>query len=348
MIKSLTSLRGIFILFIFFHHCLNLYPGGGSMAVAFFFILGGFGLTLGYKDRVISPEFNFKQYLTKRFVKFYPLHWICLMVALPLALLSFNISKVPVLLVNAALLQTWIPIKEIYFSFNAVSWYLADTVFFAVVFPFLLKWIFNASPKGKVIIAVAFAVIYAVVAIIIPTDMHHAILYISPYMRLTDFIFGIYLALGYLKLKEKPMIFYSNNLFSQLLVFALIALLVVESCLLPENTVLFAPVYWPFAALLILIASLSEVVWGGQKLLQNKYLQRLGELSFTIFLVHQLVLRYTTKVFSNILHLENAIIYIVFTLILTIVLSIVVENYILKPITQWLTKKIQPSMTVRS
>lgn len=44
MIKSLTSLRGIFILFIFFHHCMNLYPGGGSMAVTFFFVLGGFSM----------------------------------------------------------------------------------------------------------------------------------------------------------------------------------------------------------------------------------------------------------------------------------------------------------------
>ena len=56
MIKSLTSLRGLFILFIFFHHCLGLYPGGGSMAVAFFFVLGGYSMTLGYKDKVIKPD----------------------------------------------------------------------------------------------------------------------------------------------------------------------------------------------------------------------------------------------------------------------------------------------------
>ena len=264
MIKSFTSLRGIFILFIFFHHCLDLYPGGGTLAVAFFFILGGFGLTLGYKDRVMSSLFNIRQYFTKRVIKFYPLHLVCLLAALPLALPSFSVKQVLVLVINAALLQSWIPIKGVNFSFNGVSWYLADTMFFAVIFPFLLKWIINASPKGKVLIATAFAVIYAVVAIIIPTDIHHAILYISPYMRLTDFVFGIYLALGYLKFKEKPISFYSNNSLTQVLVFALIVLLVVESCVLSEDTVLFAPVYWPFLASLILIASLSEVVGGGR------------------------------------------------------------------------------------
>ena len=40
MIKSLTSLRGIFILFIFLHHA-GVYVGGGSMAVAFFFVVSG-------------------------------------------------------------------------------------------------------------------------------------------------------------------------------------------------------------------------------------------------------------------------------------------------------------------
>lgn len=265
MIRSLTSLRGIFILFIFFHHCLNLYPGGGSMAVAFYFVLGGFGLTLGYKDSVNSPEFNYRQYLAKRIVKFYPLHWICLIAALPLSVLSFSIKQLPLLAVNAALLQTWLPMKSVYFSLNAVSWYLADTMFFAVVFPFLVRWIVNASPIAKVLIAISIAVIYASVAIFSPIDMRHAILYISPYMRLSDFIFGIYLALGFMKLKERPISIYNNHILSQFFVFALIALLVVESCLLSEYTALIAPVFSPFVALLILIASLSEVCGGGGK-----------------------------------------------------------------------------------
>lgn len=135
MIKSLTSLRGIFILFIFFHHCLNLYPGGGSMAVTFFFVLGGFAMTLGYKDKITSKDFDYKQYLTRRCIKFYPLHLLCILAVMPLAFLSFTWLDVPKLAVNAVLLQTWVPIQKWYFSFNWVSWYLANTMFFAVVFP---------------------------------------------------------------------------------------------------------------------------------------------------------------------------------------------------------------------
>lgn len=263
MIKGLTSLRGIFILFIFFHHCLNLYAGGGSLAVAFFFVLGGFGLTLGYIDRVTKTDFSYRHYLTKRIVKFYPLHWICLLAALPLSLLSFKVKQLPILAINAALLQTWVPIKGVYFSYNMVSWYLADTMFFAIVFPFLLRWIVRASSKGKVLIALCFVAAYTVMVIFIPANMHHAILYISPFMRLTDFVLGIYLALSFLKLKEKPLAFLKESASAQVLIFALITLLVIESCVLSEETVLYAPVYWLLVALLILGVSLSEVVWGG-------------------------------------------------------------------------------------
>lgn len=263
MIKSLTSLRGIFILFIFLHHCLNLYPGGGTMAVTFFFVLGGFAMTLGYRDKVTKEAFNYKQYLARRCIKFYPLHWLCLLATLPLVLFSFNWKQIPILAVNAALLQTWIPVKEVYFSFNAVSWYLADTVFFAMVFPFIFKLMTESSNKGKGLIAVILAVVYVVVAVLIPKDKYHAILYISPYMRLMDFIFGIFLSLGYLKLKECSELKWNDTIF-QIVILALIILLVVESCLLSESATLFAPVYWIPVALLIVIASLSEQKGGGK------------------------------------------------------------------------------------
>lgn len=270
MIKSLTSLRGIFILFIFFHHCLNLYPGGGSMAVTFFFVLGGFAMTLGYKDKIMKEDFNYRQYLTRRCIKFYPLHWLCILAVMPLALLLFSGQDVPKLMLNAALLQTWVPIQKWYFSFNWVSWYLADTMFFAVVFPFVLRWITGSSKNGKGLIAVLMAVVYATVAILIPEGMYHAILYISPYMRLMDFVLGIYLALGYLKLKESTQRKW-NATISQIAVLALIVLLVVESCLLSENATLFAPAYWIPVALLIMIASFSERNGGGKNCFTTRY-----------------------------------------------------------------------------
>ena len=270
MIKSLNSLRGIFCLFIFFHHCRSLYPGGGAMAVTFFFVLGGFALTLGYKDKVTMPDFNYKQYLTRRCIKFFPLHWLTLFAALPFAFLSFSKWTLPTLAVNVALLQTWIPIKEVYFSFNPVSWYLANTMFFAIVFPFIFKGISKSSSIERTVVVAALAIVYVIVGLMLPEEKYHAILYISPYMRLMDFILGIFLALSYLKLQEKPMANWDNTL-SQIGIGALIVFLVVESFLLSENAALFAPVYWIPVTALILLTCLTESNGGGNFSKTNGY-----------------------------------------------------------------------------
>lgn len=316
------------------------------MAVTFFFVLGGFSLTLGYKDRIQNTDFSYKQYLTRRCIKFYPLHWLCLIIAVPFVLSSLSWLSIPTFFANALLLQTWIPDKAFYFSFNAVSWYLADTIFFAIMFPLLCKWIILARIKGRILIALSFMVVYAIVAILLPSDMYHAVLYISPYVRLIDFVLGIFLALVYLKLKDNSATFLKNCVLSQLLEFVFIVLLVIESCVL-DDARCFSVVYWPLIILLILTATLSEYASGGGKIINNSLLQRLGELSFVIFLTHQLVLRYTGVVFK-LLNFENDIIYVCLTLFLTIIVSIIVNKIIINPITKWLTERIQPSMIVRS
>ena len=85
-IPELSTWRFLFILMIFFHH-VELFPGGGATGVAFFFILGGFTLTLGYLDRVLKNGFEYGSYLKKRLIKFYPLHWLILLLFVPLNLL---------------------------------------------------------------------------------------------------------------------------------------------------------------------------------------------------------------------------------------------------------------------
>lgn len=346
MIKSLTSLRGIFILFIFLHHCRHLYVGGGTMAVAFFFVLGGFSMAIGYKERAMHPGFNYKNYLTRRCIKFYPLHWLCLLASLPLV--SFSLLKVPVFFVNAALLQSLVPVKGVYFSFNMVSWYLANTMFFSVFFPFIFRIIVRASTKKRILIATLLVFLYLVIAISLPQKWYHAILYVNPIMRFFDFIFGVFLAVMFWQVKDMSW-FQSRNNISQLVIIFVIAILVIESYLLPENIQMIAPVYWPFVAILILLAPLYEVNSnGGGGIVESRILQRLGELSFTIFLTHQLVIRYSKLVLDKIQFFDNNIVFICLTFILTLIVSIIVEKYILKPITQWLTKRNQRFMIARS
>ena len=344
MIKSLTALRGIFILFIFFHHA-GVYPGGGSMGVVFFFVLSDFSMTLGYHNRVFSDDFSYKQYLTRRAIKFYPLHWITLLANIPLTLMSaLHWWLVPLFFVNAALLQTIVPVQEFYFSYNAVSWFLADILFFAVVFPFIIRKIAVMSRKKRALMMLVGFTLYGIILLIsyqLPDGVMKGIVYISPFVRLFDFVFGILIGIDFLSLKEKPItnIFNKYGLSITVGIVVVIFLLVIESFILSERITLIAPLYWPLTAVLIMIAALPDKL----NLLENKLLLRLGECSFTLFLVHRLVLRYTSKL----LDINNTIIYLSLCLVLTIVLSLLIERYILKPVTQWLTKRIQPSMTAR-
>lgn len=246
------------------------------MAVSFFFVLGGFSMTLGYKDRILSHEFNYRQYLVRRCIKFYPLHWLCLLLAVPFTIVIFKWTHVPVFFANACLAHTLLPLEKLIFSYNAVSWYLANTMFFAVMFPLIFNWIASSTTRGRIMIAALFACVYAIVAILLPVEKYHAFLYASPYMRLTDFVFGIYLALLYFKLKEQPAKWWNRAVVSQLLIFAIIALLVVESCILSDEARLFAPVYWVLIGVVIIVASLSGRIGGGKIYLKTKYCNALA------------------------------------------------------------------------
>lgn len=344
MIKSLTALRGIFILFIFLHHA-GVYPGGGSMGVVFFFVLSGFSMTLGYNSRVLSEDFSYKQYITRRAIKFYPLHWITLLANIPLTLMStLHWWLIPLFFVNAALLQTTVPIKQVYFSYNAVSWFLADVLFFSIIFPIIYRKIVVMTRNQRGLLMVVGFVLYGILLFIssyLPASVMKGIIYISPFVRLFDYVFGMLLGMDFLSLKEKPVAKNFNNQgIALFIIVAITSLLILESLLLNKTYYLIAPLYWPFTAILILAASLPNKI----KLLENNVFLRLGECSFTIFLVHRLVLRYTSKL----LEIDNKFIYIFFCLIMTIALSLLIERYILNPITQWLTKRNQQSMIARS
>lgn len=343
MIRSLTSLRFLFILFIFLHHSRG-YVGGGSMGVAFFFVLGGFCMALGYKEKVLKKDFDFKHYLKRRLIKFYPLHWLCLFAVI---LLSFLTSK-PVtgegnlmaFVANFALLHSWVPIKDFYFSFNSVSWYLANTVFFTVAFPSIFKWILEANNRGKILIVTLFAVLYLMMSILIPSTFWHPILYISPIIRIIDFVFGIFLALFYFAIKDSVRTerFFKNGNINFVIIFGLIALLILESIVLGDFQ-LIAPVYWPIIAIIILWTALSNQSRGLYTILENKYLVRLGESSFTFFMIHTIVLKFAK------VNIHGAV---AFYFVLTLLLTLLIDRFIIPPITKWLTKRILPSMTARS
>ena len=120
MFLSLQSLRFVFAVVIFLHH-LGVLEAGGSCGVSFFLVLSGFVMAKGYGGKVSASGFSFRHYMEKRLVRLYPLHLVCLLLAMVVHGVLYQADVWGLwLLPNLALLQAWIPSASVYFSGNAV------------------------------------------------------------------------------------------------------------------------------------------------------------------------------------------------------------------------------------
>ena len=82
MIIPFFSLRFFNALLIFCHHK-NIVDNPyliafGPCAVSFFLMLSGFVMCHGYEGKILSSDFNYKNFLFHRFARLYPLHILCL------------------------------------------------------------------------------------------------------------------------------------------------------------------------------------------------------------------------------------------------------------------------------
>ena len=327
MIKELTSLRYILILVIFFHHALPSYPGGGDMGVACFFVLSGFCYALGYGSKVTSAQFNYRSFVKSRLVKFYPLHWITLLLAIPISIYAaLGWKNILVLGANAILVQSWIPISTVYYSYNGVSWFLSDMVFLVMAFPFLFRWL--DSRNKRTICLVMAGIAYCFICIVTPGPHRNTVLYVHPIVRLCDFMVGILAGMWYLHLSvNKPVddFVQHHKAFTAMVSWLSMLILVALSVFVPAQYTLMAWIFWPAIVILLLSVSLNR---GG--LLANPFLHRLGTISFPFYMIHQLVIRYLDLASGKAdIHVPLAAT-VTISLLLSILLSFLLDKTVLR------------------
>ncbi|MBR1548693.1 MAG: acyltransferase [Prevotella sp.] len=277
MIATLQSLRFVFVLLIFLSHFaygdISALDAGGDCGVAFFFILSGFVLSLGYGGRLREGSFSYVCYLKRRLLKIYPLHLLCLGAFL---LASGSIADGRLVL-NAMLMQSWVPSPDYYFSYNSVSWFLSSILFCYLVFPLAYR---RATPWWLAVVLS----LYVVLFIVVPDDKVNAILYVNPLVRFVDFYIGIVLCRLY---ERRGVPRWSGWQWTEIaVVVAVMAALAAYPWV--GAKLRNAPLFW-----LVLVPALwvfAQQQGAVSRLLQMRPVMFLGSLSMPFYLTHQMLI----------------------------------------------------------
>jgi len=189
---SVQILRAIAFLLIFLSHAFGRLGWWGAFGVSLFIVLSGY---LEAKHH-LNDELDAKTFAKKKVKKVYPLHIVMLVLAIPLslAILTANHGVIKLLaqiFFNVTMTQSWIPMSSIYYSLNAVSWYLTLVVFFALITPILMVWL-RESTSGAITIAIISLVIldFLIGFLSMRFPASHWIAYVCPVTRAFDYIIG--------------------------------------------------------------------------------------------------------------------------------------------------------------
>lgn len=344
--------------------------------VSFFFVLSGFILTYVYRDALEGPG-AVRRFYVARIARVWPLHLVCLVLTTALVALPEPFDA-RVLAANGFLVHAWIPLDRYFFSYNYVSWTISAEVFFYLVFPLLLKRVPHRPAAALLVSLGAVGVLAAVshAAALPPWGMLHddvsstGLLYANPLARLAEFAVGMVCGVGFGRqrtgaLPAVPAWRWTLAECGGLVVF-LIGFCALNPALayaadgrlawttedgLP--TVLSAThaasflhllsSEWlvhvgltPVAALLITVFAHQRGALSG--LLSHRYVVFAGEVSFAVYLVHQLALRALQQhALRSGMRLDSAafVAFLLSVLLLAAALHLVIE----KPARQWLVRR---------
>jgi len=349
-ILCLQGYRAIAFIGIFLSHTgITLFNVLGPWGVSVFLILSGFLMTINYykKDRVVSCSFTSNVlFAWNKIKKLYPLHILMLFVAIPVVGLKdfLSIKKFIIFIEDVILVQSWAPKSSVYFSFNAVSWYLSVCLFLYFCFPWIIKIIEKYKTKNTAycILCLMFGIqlFLAFFSSKINNDFLGSdgftkwFVYIFPMMRLIDFIVGC--NVGYLyNIRSTSNTEKSTNVITLFLVIIMIAICVLFQCFFPKDEALshqeiwylYSCIFTLVNALMIYVIAINKGVLSS--VLNNSLFVTIGNLSANAFLIHQLVLRYVgfAVKYLPIDNLLQIIIMIVLSFAVTIGLSWLWQRY---------------------
>lgn len=336
-IESLTSIRFLAALMVVFSHMgflansestllKSLYDNvfyEGYIGVTFFFILSGFILSFSYTARIKNKKIKKIDYIISRFARIYPLHILTFLISLPLVFYAIYKSsdEFLTLIPNLLLIQSFIPSSEFFFSANAPSWSLSNEMFFYLLFPLLIFR--NSFFILTISLFIALFQVYISHSSLSQAQQHYWI-YIFPVSRLLDFMTGILLYRLYSYMKDKDIKINPDRFQVFSILFLIMAIAMKGNIAQAYRFDLYYIIPMSF-----LIFSFAYSEGKISAFLSTKIFILLGEASFSLYLIHQLVIRYISSINSFAFGFEGVFWDIAFSL-LVIVISIALSLFMYK------------------
>ncbi len=305
-IVSLQALRGLCYIGIFLFHVgyENLY---GHISVSVFFILSGFMSIYTYKNKDEKLTFkNSFKYAVSRIKKIYLLHLITTLIIFILDLFSFieyHESFSPLydlltkLVANLTLAKALIPSFALGTSLNGVSWFLATSFFIYLTAPYLIRFV---NKHGKMFLVFSCFVLFLLQIIsCIPvfhffgiySDISDWYVFHFPLCRLAEFFYGLVIGKYY----QDIINFRINVVIRYVLFIALLGLSYHITFISdPYDNIYLSAVlnltskHAPIAVGWLIYFLRCDIIF--VKLLNNEFLQNLGDLSMYTYLIHNTVI----------------------------------------------------------
>jgi peptidoglycan/LPS O-acetylase OafA/YrhL len=288
-IRSLTGLRGVAAAYVVLYHLhlFELCSGSaatflthGYLAVDLFFVLSGFVMALTY-SKLFEGEFSaakYRDFLGRRIARVYPLYTVVTVVCFALNSLRHEPGSVGVLTANLLLVQSWSICK----SLVGPGWSISAEWAAYLIFPLLVAVCLFRGRRWSVVAGVL-AVASLILLAQAPASLIHVACYRGP-MDLADGYAPVLrcvseFTLGLLAWRSCKHDLMGSRWLPMLTGAAILFLLAIRRS--DIGIVLLLPVF---------IASLSHEGSLAAKALGSRPLRWLGEISYSLYLVHTLCL----------------------------------------------------------
>jgi len=307
-----------------------------SYAVDFFYVLSGFVVALAYEKKLTST-LSFRQFMTVRLIRLYPLIFLGISMGIALAVLSFLVQGSPSISsialaggLGLLLLPSYVfPQWETAYPFNTAAWSLSFEVAVNIVYASIALHLTNRRLIFLIIISAT-----ALVAVGLSQGSFRfgsdQVSFLYGFVRVT-YPFFIGVALFRIRPLMRP-----NTLVSVLLLVFLTAILILP---IQHNV---------FLGLALVILVMPAIVWSGAGVHPVPRVERLmlfiGQLSYPIYILHAPLLR----VGAEIKHRMNLTGYYITLVDAIQVVSVLVFAYLAlkffdEPLRSWLNRRSRPT-----